>query len=209
LYSIAEASRILRTHHRRLARWLNPDTGIVTRRFDPSERTISFVELMELHFIKMFCDEGVSLQTIRKASLAAAQKYKTNYPFCVKRFDTDGRTIFATMVKKESKTEVIEDLKRGQFVFAKVMKPFFHKLEYGKTAEPMRFWPREKSGRVVLDPARRFGKPIEAETGVPTRAIYEALSAGCGQDEATVAKWLGIPVAAVRAAAAYERDLAA
>jgi uncharacterized protein (DUF433 family) len=209
LYSIAEASRILREHHSRLYRWTNPETGLVPRRFDPDERTITFVELMELHFIKLFRDEGVSLQTIRKASLAASKKFKTLYPFCIKRFDTDGKTIFATLVRKESDAEVIEDLERAQLVFPKVMKPFFHKLEYGKTVEPMRFWPREKAGRIVLDPARRFGKPIDAESGIPTRTIYEALSAGCGQDEATVAKWLGIPVAAVRAAAAYERDLAA
>jgi uncharacterized protein (DUF433 family) len=188
---------------------MDPLHGVVSRRFDPQEKTITFAELIELHFIKMFRDEGVSLQTIRKASLAASKKYKTEYPFCVKRFDTDGRDIFATLVSKETKAEIIEDLKCGQLVFEKIIRPFFHKLEYESTVEPARYWPMEKSGRVVLDPARKFGKPIESETGIQTRAIYEALSAGCGQDEATVAKWLGIPVAAVRAAAAYERGLAA
>lgn len=209
LYSIAEAARILRVHHSRLHRWMDPIQGVVPRRFDPAEKTISFTELMELHFIKMFREEGVSLQTIRKASAIATKKYKSEYPFCVKRFDTDGRDIFATLVSKETNAEVIEDLKHGQLVFNEIVKPFFRKLEYENTIEPTRYWPREKAGRIVLDPSRKFGKPMDAESGVQTTAIYEALSAGCGQDEATVAKWLGIPLAAVRAAAAYERDLAA
>jgi len=162
---------------------------------------------MELHFIAMFRSEGVSLQTIRRASMAAAARFSTDYPFSVKRFDTDGRTVFATLIDEEKDRVVVEDLKKGQYVFDTVMKPFFHWLDFGGEVEVTRFWPMEKKGRVVLDPQRKFGKPIDAGSGIPTRAIYNATLAGGGQEPKVVAKWLGIPLQAVQAAIAFESSL--
>jgi uncharacterized protein (DUF433 family) len=208
LYSLADAARLIRTPVKNIRRWASHIDGVIPRILDPAEQTITFVELMELYFIKMFRDEGVSLQTIRRASKAAAAKFDAAYPFSVKRFDTDGRAIFATLRQSTKSEFLIEDLEKGQLVFATIMRPFFRKLEYAPTSEIARFWPLSKRGRVVLDPARKFGKPIDFETGIPTRVITDALSAGAGQSPETVARWLGIPLAAVNAAVAFERSLA-
>jgi uncharacterized protein (DUF433 family) len=64
-------------------------------------------------------------------------------------------------------------------------------------------------GRVVLDPERSFGKPIDAEAGVPTRALCDAALAGGGQSPAVVAEWFGVPLEAVQAAVAFEGSLLA
>ena len=48
-----------------------------------------------------------------------------------------------------------------------------------------------------------LGKPIDAETGVPTSALYDAVLAGDGQSSAVVAQWFGVPVQAVQAAATF------
>jgi uncharacterized protein (DUF433 family) len=187
--------------------WLSENTGFIPRRLSGDQRTLTFIELMELHFVKMFRDEGVSTRTIKKTSQAAAKKFHSQYPFTVKRFDTDGRTIFATLKSEDSTKELLEDLARGQLRFTNIVRPFFRKLDYGSNQEVVRFWPQQKRGRVVLDPARKFGQPIDAETGVPTRAIYDAVMAGKGQDASTVAGWLGIPVSAVHAAVKFEQSL--
>lgn len=173
----------------------------------PDEDLLSFVDLMELHFIRIFRKEDVSLQTIRKAAAAAARKYHVDHPFAVHRFDTDGRTIFATLEKKETKKQVVEDLKHGQYVFQRFVRPFYRKLEYGRI-EVERFWPMDRSGRVVLDPMRRFGQPIDSETGVSTESIMQVVAANEGKDVKTVAEWLDIPVEAVQAAIRFERSLA-
>lgn len=178
------------------------------RRLPPEDQALTFMELMELHFIKMFRSEGVSLQAIRKASRVAASKFRTDYPFSVKRFDTDGRTIFATMINEEKSKTLVEDLKKGQYVFDTIMRPFFHKLDYRGMQEVARFWPMDKKGRVVLDPERKFGKPIDSESGVPTRAIYNAIVAGGGQEPKVVAKWLGVSLPAVQAAVVFEQSIA-
>ena len=123
---------------------------------------------MELHFIHMFKQEGVSLQTIRKAAKMAAHQFQQPYPFTLRRFDTDGETIFATLCHAERRRTKIEDLKHGQYVFENICRPFFKKLEYHQD-DAIRFWPLNRSGHVVLDPQRHFGKPIDSPTGVPTR----------------------------------------
>jgi uncharacterized protein (DUF433 family) len=206
LYSLAEAARLLKIHHSKIQRWTKPDDGLFPRYFDPAEHTLTFLELMELQFIKMFRSEGVALQAIRKASEAAAKKFRTAYPLCVKRFDTDGTAIFATLIDKQTDAESVEDLRHGQLVFGQIVKPFFRKLEYDGQIEPSRYWPMDKSGRIVLDPARQFGKPIDAQSGVPVSTMIDALNAG--EDAPSVAKWFDIPLAAVKAAIDFEKSLA-
>ncbi|MCX7424891.1 MAG: MerR family transcriptional regulator [Planctomycetia bacterium] len=206
LYSISDAARLLRVHPQRVRHWIEPEGGLIRRKLEPTERTISFLELMELHFINMFREAGVSLQTIQEAAKTAAKAFETPYPFAVHRFDTDGRTVFATLIKREKDTSLVKDLRRGQYVFDTIIRPFFKRLEY-RGNEAVRFWPREKTGRIVLDPNRRFGKPIDAPTGVPTVSLFHAVEAG--EDVATVASWFGVPVAAITAAVAFEKSLAA
>jgi len=207
LYGITDAARIVGASPQKVRRWLDPTTGIVRRSFDPSESAVCFLELMEMLFINMFRNEGVTLQTIRKATDAASATFDTKYPFAVKRFDTDGRTIFATLLRESDEEEFVEDLRRGQYVFKQIIGPFFRKLEYGDQ-EALRYWPLLKNGRVVLDPNRKMGQPIDSETGVPTRALYDAVLAGGGQDSAAVAKWFDVPQRAVDQAVLFEKSIA-
>jgi uncharacterized protein (DUF433 family) len=207
IYGLPEAARLLRVSPARIRSWASPERKLLHRHFAADEHAITFAELMELYFIAMFRGAGVTLETIGRASAAAAAKFATPYPFSVKRFDTDGRTVFATLINDETDGVIVEDLKHGQYVFEKVMKPFFHKMEFRGAQEVSRFWPREKRGRVVLDPARQFGRPIDASTGVPTKAIFDACRAGDGQDAKDVAQWFDVPLAAVHAAVAFERSL--
>jgi len=210
IYPIPQAAHLVGVRASKIRRWIGEQEGfpaIVTPQF-PREGFVTFTELLELHFVKLFRSEGVSLQTIRRAARNAAKRFRTAHPFAVKRFDTDGKTIFSTAIDEESDTELVEDLKRGQLVFGNIIRPFFRKVEYRGGGGAVRFWPLEPAGRVVLDPARRFGQPIDSETGVPTDAILTALRADGGQDATLVAKWLDIPLEAVEAAVRFDRSLA-
>ena len=206
LYSISEAARLLKVPSQRIRRWVDPREGLIQRVLSPDEMALTFLELMELQFVQMFKEAGVSFQTIRSAAKTAAQQFGCPYPFTVHRFDTDGRTIFATLIKAERKEALVEDLKHGQYVFDSIIRPFFKKLEY-RQDEAIRFWPLSQRGRVVLDPQRQFGKPIDAPTGVPTQALFLATKAG--DDPSNVATWFNVPVAAVTAAVKFEESLAA
>jgi len=210
LYSIRQAAKLLRLRPSVLKYWIGQRGElhpVVLPEFT-DDSILSFAQLMELHFVKMFRDEGVSFQYIRKAAKNASQQFKAQYPFTVKRFDTDGRSIFATMKSKETDKTIVQDLEKGQLVFQTIIRPFFKKLDYSRSNEVERFWPLKQKGRVVLDPQRRFGQPIDSETGVPTRALIDAVTAGDGQDAKTVAKWFDVPLEAVKAAIRFEKSLA-
>ena len=208
LYSYADAARLLKIRPARLRRWVSGPDGFLPHRLDVGEDILTFDDLIEAHFVLMYLSEGVGLKVIKKAAEAAASKYQTNYPFSVKRFDTDGKTIYATLIEDKTNKRYLEDLNKGQYVFEKILRPFFRKLEYNQANQLVGYWPAGKRGRILLDPARKFGKPIDAETGIPTRTIFNALQAGGGQSPVDVARWLDIPLAAVRASAAFERSLA-
>ena len=59
----------------------------------------------------------------------------------------------------------------------------------------------------MLDPMRRHGQPIDAETGMPIETILDSLSAGGGQDATVVAQWFDIPLEAVQAATRFDKSL--
>ncbi len=216
LYSFPEAARLIGVESRTLRRWAKEyahiDRGavrqhisVIPRHFGTDSDILSFLELIELLFVKTFRAEGVSMQAIRKAADRAAEMFQTPYPFAVKRFDTDGKYIFATLQEEATDLELIEELGKGQLAFDRVVKPLFRRLDYQTDA--LRYWPMEHTGRVVLDPKRAFGKPIDSETGVPTEVLYNAVNAEGGQSLEKVAAWYEVPVEAVTAAVKYETSL--
>lgn len=217
LYTFSDAGRLIGAKPSVLRRWAQEyryqDRGVVRdhapviqRHFGPASSTLTFLELIELLFVKVFRAEGVSMQAIRRASERASSMFNTQYPFAVKRFDTDGKRIFATLKQEADDIELIEELGKGQFAFDHVVRPLFRKLDYG-VADALRYWPLDHGGRVVLDPRRAFGKPIDDETGVPTEALYNAMRADGGQDPSIVAEWFEVPIEAVKAADRYETEL--
>lgn len=215
LYTYPEAARIIGVHPAVLRRWAREyyytsrgrpyrHQPVIARSF-PDEPILTFLELIELLFVRLFRAEGVSMEVIRRASKRATKIFDSDYPFALKRFDTDGRYIFATLKDDAESTQIIEDLSRGQYAFDSVIRPFFRKLEYQENASALTLWPREREGRIVLDPQRVFGKPIDAETGVPTAVLHEAVIASGENSEVEVAEWYDVPVEAVIAAVAYEQ----
>jgi len=135
LYSYADAARFIRTPARQLRRWMRGyeykdqsgavrsqpavvDSELSTTGFD----AISFRDLLELRFVRAFRAHDVPLQTIRRTAEAARELFETTHPFTCRRFQTDGRKIFATVVE-DSGGESLIDLVARQNVFAKVIAP--------------------------------------------------------------------------------------
>jgi uncharacterized protein (DUF433 family) len=220
LYSLPQAARIIGTSPANLRRWVAgrhyfvrgkeyQSAPVVETRFAVSQRTLTFAELIESLFVKLFRDEGVSMAVIRKAAKEAAKRFETSCPFAVKRFDTDGRRIFATLRDEEKDAHTIEELDKGQLVFDNAVRPFFRKLEYHQSGDANRYWPLGRQAPVVLDPKRSFGQPIDPRSGVPTSALFDAVQAGGGQSPKAVAEWFGVSLDAVCAAVKYEESLRA
>ncbi|SEI03555.1 hypothetical protein SAMN05216581_1434 [Pseudomonas asplenii] len=172
------------------------------------EKLLGFHDLLEIRFVHAFRKHGVSLQTIRSASRQAREIFNQAYPFTCKRFQTDGRSIFAT-VFDETGDEAILDLAKRQYAFRQVIGPSLYEgIDYTGEGKAQRWYPVKRSKAVVLDPNRNFGKPVLSSCGVDTASIYQAYLAE-GQNTKRVAMIFEIPIAAVNAAVTFEHRIAA
>ena len=218
LYAIAEAARILRVPTPKLRHWaegysfrhrdracFSPPVIHAELPVADGERVLTFLDLMELYFVAKFRGENMSMQYIRAAAAEGIKRFQTDHPFAVRRFFTDGYRIFAELDSQKTGSELpTEELTKRQLVFNRIVKRFSKKLDL-RMDEVVRYWPLGRRGRVVIDPARSFGKPIDNETGIRTFTLYQASL--CGDTFEAIARWYDVPKEAVQCAAKYERSL--
>jgi uncharacterized protein (DUF433 family) len=98
------------------------------------------------------------------------------------------------------------DLKKHQYAFKNVVERSFRDLDIEDDAVA-RWRPYHGRATIVVDPARAFGQPIAAKSGVPTVALADAVKAE--GSIARVAKLFEVAVAVVRDAVAFEGELLA
>ena len=221
LYSLPEAAWLMGIPIAKLRRWADGYTfqhrgedrfskpifqrDLVNRQ---NKSSLTFADLIELKLVSMFREQGVSMVTIRAAAQAAVKRFGSNHPFAIRRFDTDGKRIFATLedtkVRGISQERLVEEIALSQTVMEDIAQPFFLKLEY-ENDEVSLFRPLGKGSRIVLDPHRAFGKPIDEKSGVPTFVLYQMFKGG--ETIERIAWWYEVDVETVCAAVSYENSL--
>ena len=209
VYAPTEAARLIGLAAPKVNRWIGDEAkGAVWEnafRSLTGSREMSFLDLQQLRVVSELRRVGVSLQAIRKGLAAARDVIATSTPFAHHALKTDGRDVFMKVAEAEREPELI-DLTRNQYAFEKVLAPVLRDVDFGADYA-RRWWPSGKSKRIVLDPERSFGRPIDAESGVPTRAL--ALAADAEGSVRRAATLFEVPEAAVRQAVAFEQKLAA
>lgn len=167
--------------------------------------TLGFLDLMEIRLVDAFRSRGVGWKTIRTASMRASELLRTTHPFCTHEFLTNGREILRELICSDGERGLIE-LSKSQHVFREFLLPYLHNVDIVNHV-PRRWWPMGKDHRVVLDPARRLGKPILSEEGVRTLVLAEAFAVERSFD--TVAAWYEVERQSVREAVRYEESISA
>lgn len=228
IYTLAEAAHLVRVPTRSINQWLygydytrkSTDktvkkhvAPIWTPQYDANqwgEKVIGFRDLLELRVVREFIQHGVSLAVIRRCFENAKSTFNDSYPLTALRFATDGKTIFADAVRSEAVEEMM-DLHKKQYVFGQIIKPSLYKgIEYDKkNAYAKRWYPEGNKRDIVIDPDRQFGKPIVADFGIPTSALFASYRAE-GADKAAaamVARIFEIPAKNVAAAIRFEEHL--
>ena len=217
LYSIPEASILTGIPARKIKSWMmGYESGSRTKQpplwkspvTESIDNTISFQDLLEIRFVNAFRQYGVLMPTIRAAVRQASEYFDQDYPFTCRQFQTDGRSIFAT-VEEETGDESLIDLVKKQNVFNRVIKPSLYTgIEYdGEESSALRWFPVPKSKKVVLDPERSFGKPIITTAGITTNALYQSWLAE-DKDTRMVASLYEVDTASVDAAVSFEQRIA-
>lgn len=187
LYTTSEAARLTAMRPERVRRWINGYRYVRDGEARLSEplwtsdivvdevRHLSFRDLLELRLLKLFHEKArLSIPTIRRALCVARDVLGEEHPFSSKAFRTDGRGIFLEISASSKDTQLLDLLKR-QYAFKHLVEQSFKNIDFEKDA-PTRWWPMSKSSDVVLDPRRAFGQPIAPKSGVPTKALVDAVS---------------------------------
>lgn len=190
IYTPAEAASLIKAPTAEVRRWA---FGYARRRdgarveYEPLVRTqlpemegrqaLTFIELVELMFIKGFRRAGASWANIHEAASVAARIFRTEHPFAMRQFFADPTGIYASLQESDGGESLVQLAGHGQHVFKDVVRPYLGQLEFDPLDVPTRWWPLGKEGRVVVDPAVAFGAPIVAEAGIPAHVLAEALDA--------------------------------
>ena len=226
IYTPAEAAALLKAPPAEVRRWAFGYTrvrGGVPKRYEPlihtqlpeleGRQALTFIELVEMMFIKGFRESGVSWKTIHEAARVAARLFETEHPFAMRQFFADPGGVYALLREVDGGESLVSLVGSGQHVFTDLVRPYLGQLEFAPSDVPTRWWPLGKEGRVVVDPAVSFGQPIVAEAGIPTRTLAEALAAETEYDPKTALErvaWVyKIPERHVHAATRFEEWLSA
>ena len=218
LYTVPEAARLVGVPSRRVRRWVHgyryrgrhsaeAASEPLWHADTPATDTtvgLSFLDMMEVRMVNAFRGYGVSWTVIRDAARHACELFRDNHPFTMRRFQTDGNRIFGEAAGEQGGR--LLDMNRRQWVSKPIVqRSLFEGIEFdgGQAAR----WYPTNGRKVVVDPARSFGRPVLTDYGVPTETLFAAYEVEGSIDE--VSRWYDLPRSAVRAAIGFERQVAA
>ena len=216
-YPAAEAGRLVKLHPTRVRRWLKGydyaygDTvrhqaSVLQREGTTDTSYASFLDLMDLLFVKRFLDHGVSLQKLRLA-LKESFEILGHTRFARQTFFTTDSSIFLRLSNRGE--TILELLSGGQWVIAPIIQQVATQIEFDSPEGlACRWYPLGPKKHVVLDPLVSFGRPSVFGYGVTTANVYDLFIAENHRAEA-VSEWWDLPSDAIKAAVEFERGLAA
>lgn len=213
-FNTSEAASLVHVSQAVIRGWLNgysnTRVGSVIKRDFEATSTISFLDLMELRFIKFFRAQQVSIQTIRKVVEKARTAWEVTHPLAMygSSFMTDRRTIFA-QVAEENNDEVTWNMATGQHQLWEVIE---RSIAKGVKFDPSEYYAEswkpkpDEFSNVVIDPRIAFGRAVVEGTKVPTSVLFQQWKAEENKD--SVADWFNVAPEIVTTAVSYEVALA-
>ena len=214
-YPAAEAARLVGLNPARVRRWLKGygylhdgrvrhQRPVVRRTSTGSTSYASFLDLVDLLFVKRFLDSGVSLQKIRVALREAFEILGTTHVLG-ETFFTNGSDIFVRV--REKGDAILELLANGQWTIAPIIEQLAEQIDFSEGLA-RRWHPLGRQGNVVLDPFVCFGRPMIRGRGIATASVYDLFRAEKDRIEAARA-WWDLTTHEVEDAVRFERQLAA
>jgi uncharacterized protein (DUF433 family) len=171
-----------------------------------NEPQASFLDLIDLLFVKRFLRQGFSLQYLRKALDEACDLLGTPH-FARSTFFTSEKQI-TLQLKKDSKY-MITLLTGGQSAMSQVVEYLDDKVEFEDVTGlglANRWYPKGKNGLIVVDPQIAFGRPTLVGRGIATENIYD-LYLGENERIEPVSHWFNVPRNEIKAAVSFQSHL--
>jgi uncharacterized protein (DUF433 family) len=210
-YSVSMTSRLTGINRWRVRRWLRGYkylggelSPVIKHSASVDSPYASFLDLIDLLFVKLFIERNFSLQRIRKVLDDAREHLQTPH-FARSEFFTSGDDI----VLKLQQDDYVQLMGSGQRIFKEITEKLYDKLDFEditKHGFVCRWYPRGKRGSIMIDPQIAFGRPTLVGYGVATSNIYD-LYLGEQKRIEPVSKWFNIPAPQIKTAVHFEHSL--
>jgi uncharacterized protein (DUF433 family) len=189
-YSLGEAGRYLDIPVGTLRYWVlggaypthagRKHAPPVVRCADAAAHLLSFRNLVEVHVLDALRREHqVSLPKVR-AALAYLQKhYPSRHPLADASLQTDGLDLFV-----EKYGMLVNVSQAGQTAMRAMLSAHLRRVDRDRVGAPVRLYPftrkhdLDEPRVVMMDPRIQYGRPVLADTGIPTAVIAERYKAG-------------------------------
>lgn len=209
-YTVAEAARYLAIPAPTVSAWFRGIRGKQTfkpvlRLEDPSDRRLSFSNLIEAHVLRALrTKHGVPMPAVRKA-LAYVRK-----EFGIDRLLIDPRLRAAPgKMFLERYAQLVDLTRSGQHVIERVWDTHLQAVVQDPAGVPLKLYPwipdrtQPAKRSILIDPAVTFGRPMTATRGIATSVLADLYDAGTSLEE-LVAEY-GLTQQEVEDALAFER----
>jgi uncharacterized protein (DUF433 family) len=183
IYTIQEAARFIGVDVAAARRWAfgyqrngTWYDGVILNELPERDgsKAITFVELVELLFIRGFLKSGVKWPRIREAARVAARMFDTRHPFAMRRCFADPGGVYAQLIDESDGGAVLVELAGdGQIAMEAALHIYLDQLNFNVDDVAQRWHPLGSSEPVVLDPHMAFGSPVITGTGIRTATIAE------------------------------------
>lgn len=211
IYSYSEAARLLGTDYRQIGGWFNARSASLAPVLTPDfadiqgPPSISFLDLIDASVALKLKQSNVSTQRIRKLHDELARLWKTDHPFSRQELyvDQSGKRIFSR-ARRGTHDEFLEVLEK-QHAIPEVLTPFLKRVEYSPESLLARKLWLTRNQDILIDPKRRYGKPITELSGMPTAILYDCYISN-GMNYEFVADWCNVDVDEVKGAVAFEES---
>lgn len=138
---------------------------------------LTFVELIELLYIRAFERAGVSWKLIKDAAGVAARMFSTRHPFALRQVYVDPRSVYGSVREEDGSESLVELVGHGQHAMPQLVKPYLEQIDFGANDVARRWWPLGRGGGVAVDPMVGFGMPVVVAAGMRVHALTSAYDA--------------------------------
>ncbi|MEX2571963.1 MAG: DUF433 domain-containing protein [Gemmatimonadota bacterium] len=215
LYTLPQAGRLLGERAATVERWA---FGYERRgaAYEPPIRTevpalegvkvITFLELVELMFIRGLLAAGLSWKRVRTAAATATRLlHDVPHPFAMRKWFADPAGVYLQLGEEHGEPILVELAGDAQVALGKVLDPYLQQIEFDIDGVAHRWYPLGFDRPVVVDPRRALGAAIIPSGGVPTDVLLEMHRAG--DSVPSIAAWYGLEEYEVAAALEFEEGL--
>lgn len=196
-YTPADAARILRVSPTTIGTWAfgrryqtragRETWPALIEAADPSGKRLSFRNLVELYVLSVLRGKDgraslekvsrVGIQKIRAGTERLGKRIKSAHPLADWDVSTDWVDLYADFFGE------LENITSLQQPLRPIIEPYLLRIDRDEDGLARRLFPPTRDGEegprtVVIDPVRRFGRPVLASANIETATIAERFFAG-------------------------------